>query len=119
MSFSKSQEQDLQIQMRTLIERFPASGQTVPEFCKANELSVSRYHYWRRKFGLCFRKRKDSIEHTSGFLRVDIKERRYSAGIGYAGALHYELQLPGGRLLRIPFEFDIASLRRLLEILHV
>lgn len=101
--------------MRSLLSRFPQSGQKVPDFCRANHLTVYQYHYWRRKLGYYFRKSKAS----KGFVRVDVSERHFSARLGSSASfLGYELTLPGGLTLRFPLSFDPESLRALLDLLR-
>ena len=110
-------EGSVSTRMREIISRFSGSGQSVREFCKTQGLSISQYHYWRRKFGFNFRKGKKSAANApgKGFVRVKFKEREPSVGFHVPSC--YELQLPGGRLLRIPVRFDFFSLKTLLNLL--
>ena len=103
--------------MREVISRFSESGQSVREFCKVQSISISQYHYWRRKFGFNFRKSKKRAASApgKGFVRVKLEERAPS--VGFNGPSCYELQLPGGRLLRIPPRFEFSSLKALLNLL--
>lgn len=100
--------------MRSVLSRFSESGQKVPDFCRANHLSVYQYHYWRRKLGYYFRRTKAS----KGFVRVDVGEHHFSTRLGSSSYLGYELLLPGGLTLRFPLTFDPSSLRQLLDILR-
>jgi len=101
--------------MRSILSGFPSSGQRVPEFCKTHNISIYRFYYWRRKLGLTS---KIAHGHTeSGFLKMDFSEV-YSSRLGISGFVGYELQLPGGRILRIPFSFEPTSLRTLLGLLQ-
>lgn len=109
-----SRDQGLSQKMRAVISRFPESGQNVPDFCKANQLSLSRYHYWRRKLGYYFRRTKAS----EGFVRLDVGEHHFTSRMSSSSFLGYELLLPGGLTLRFPLTFDPASLRQLLDILR-
>ncbi len=103
-----------QQKMRSIVSRFPQSGQSVPDFCKSHNMSVSRYHYWRRKFGYYFRRTKASED----FVRLDIREKHFTARLGSSAFLGYELLLPGGLSLRIPMSFDPSSLQGLLAVLR-
>lgn len=40
----------------SVYERQQASGLTIKDFCESEAYSSSCFHYWKKKFGLSFRK---------------------------------------------------------------
>lgn len=107
--------QDIAGRMRSILSSFPESGKRVPDFCKAHNISTYRFYYWRRKLGLRGKKNRNHTHHD--FLKMDFSSAS-STRFGFTGFVGYELQLSGGRILRIPFSFEPNSLRTLLTLLQ-
>ena len=53
---------------RTILSRFQRSGQTLREFCPAENLSPSTFWWWRRKLGQSGS--NGSVVDTSAFLEL-------------------------------------------------
>ena len=102
-----------EIEWTRILGRWKASGLSGRAFCGREGLGEPVFYSWKRKLGL--------REETGGrrprtrsappfrFVPVEVKP-------GPGAAL--ELALSGGRILRIPADFDAAALARLLPVLE-
>ena len=110
-------DSSISTRMREILSRFPKSGQNVKDFCKSESISISRYHYWRKKFGFNFRggRKKGVSDKGPGFVHVKFPEQELPSAL--SAPSWFEVQLPGGRLLRIPPQFDAGSVKTLLHLL--
>lgn len=92
------------------------SGLTQREFCAAHDLSLHRFRDWKyvripRRAAPPTRPTASRISPPSPFLPVRLLEMPPVR----PGVL--ELVLAGGRLMRVPADFDPAALRRFIDVL--
>jgi hypothetical protein len=99
---TKTQKREL---MFSLIESWKASGQNQHEFCKANNLAYSGFHYWYKKY----REGKASNGPTD-FVPVHLGHP--GAGNGRPVS---ELAFPDGRRLSFYQPVEASFLRALLS----
>lgn len=64
---SKEDRKVTEEQMRAHFTSYEASGSTVPEYCKANDLSIHKFTYWRYKV---LKRQKPPVGPKRGFSRV-------------------------------------------------
>jgi hypothetical protein len=100
---------------RKRVERWKDSGLTAQQYATELGIKASTLQYWKHKLG----KPELAPGRESG--RVSQVEALPSLlelePIVTASAATFELELGGGRRLRIPVGFDAPSLERLLEVL--
>jgi hypothetical protein len=78
-------------------------------------MSKDKYYYWRRKFKINIKKRKEKRE-LNGFIPVEInKNILQQHTLSY---MHYELSLKDSAMLRIPADFKAETLKTLLTSLQ-
>ncbi len=102
---------------RQRIERYRRSKQTVRDFCAQAGISEPSFYAWRSELarrdsetGQPARSKPKAASPTPRFLPVTI------AGSPGAGiALHVEVVLPSGLLIRVPAH-DTAALRMVIEL---
>jgi hypothetical protein len=70
-----------------LIQQKPAEA-SVKEFCQANNIRVSNYFYWRKKFS-----QQIGNEPSSGFLPIQVAT--------VSGSALASIQLPGGAVITV------------------
>lgn len=87
--------------MFSLIETWKSSGQNQHEFCEANGLAYSAFHYWYKKF-----REGQVLDGASPFIQVHTQK---ATGLPMA-----ELILPDGKRLSIYHPVDANFLRTLL-----
>ena len=90
--------------MFALIETWKGSGQRQQEFCKANGLAYSGFHYWYKKY----RQQGQGTDALPSFVPVHIQPAA-------TGPLVAELVLPNGRRLNFYRAVDASFLRTLLS----
>jgi hypothetical protein len=107
---------------RDLLEEHGASGKTLVEFAAEKGLSLSTLSWWKGEI-----RRREAIRHG----RPVPRRRRYRrrppqlVPVTVAGAEapslpagHFEVSLPGGAAVRVPFHFDAESFKRLVSVLR-
>lgn len=103
---------------RKMFVRYEASGLTQEAFCRRHSLSIWSFRWWRGRL-----KGKGASSGRNGprpgtprslppFLPVRVVESARRA----LGA--FEVELRGGRTVRVPGEFDPEALSRLLAVLE-
>lgn len=97
---TKEQKQEA---MFSLIESWQSSGQTQHEFCKAQGLAYSAFHYWYKKY-----RQRYQAGSPSAFVPVRVKS-------SLPGSLVAELILPDGKRLNFYQSIDAGLLRALLS----
>lgn len=90
---------------REVLARFAASGASRGDFCRKEGICTATLSRWMGEFGAAPR-----APAGQGFVEV-----RLDRGSGASG---FELELVGGRRLRIPPGFDVGDLGRLLSLLE-
>ena len=95
------------------VERWESSGQTAAAFARELGINARTLTYWRYalKRGAKPPRRRAGpreVPAASSFLKLEAS----------ASTEPFELELSGGRRLRVPASFDEAVLRRLLAILE-
>jgi len=102
-----------EIEWTRILERWKRSGLGGRAFCGREGLSEPQFYSWRRKLRLReeagARRPRTRSAPPVRFVPVEVKP-------GPSAAL--ELALSGGRVLRIPADFDAAALARLLPVLE-
>jgi len=89
---------------RRAIGRWQASGQSLAAFCRSEGIAPVTLHRWRREFG-----RAAGATSPVRFVSVDVAMARDAAS--------FEVDLGGGRRLRVPAGFAERDLERLLAVL--
>jgi hypothetical protein len=95
-----------QQQWQRWIQQWQASGLSVRAFCARHRLAEPRFYSWRRQL----RQRQRLV---ADFLPVHVLAQAEPAAED-----RLEVVLAGGRRLRVPPDFDAATLRQLLVVLE-
>jgi hypothetical protein len=102
-----------EIEWTRILERWKQSGLGGPTFCRREGLSQPLFYSWKRKLRLreeaktaTPRPRRRGLQ----FVPVEVKPTATSAPL--------EVALSGGRVVRVPSDFDAAALTRLLSVLE-
>jgi transposase len=93
---------------RRRVERWARSGQTAAEFAAAGGFHPKTLRYWRYKL----RRERAATPAVVTLPLVEVMSAPAGAD------LRFEIELAGGRRLRVPATFDGDALRRLLAILE-
>ncbi len=91
---------------REHVEQWISSGLTAAEYGDQAGVNPRTLSYWKWRLG---RESRGSTTSTSVATFVEVRPRE---------AAHFELELRGGRRLRVPASFDEAALRRLVVFLE-
>ncbi len=100
---------------RGIFQEWEQSKKSVRAFCAERGVDEAKFHCWRRIIAkrdgtyAPARRRDKSSEQTPVFVPVKV------APPAASGAL--EIMVGAGRVIRVPADFDAATLRRLLEAL--
>lgn len=81
------------------IDGWERSGLSQRRYCAREGLELKSFGYWRRQM-------KEKREKVGEFVEIVARSEE-----------RFELELSGGRRLRVPEQFDAKSLQRLLEVL--
>lgn len=84
------------------IKAWQRTSLTIRAYCQLHHISESTFHSWRRLL-------KKRVAQQSAFVEI-VPEQVSPAPVPL------ELVLPGGFVLRLPAQFDVASLKRLLSL---
>jgi hypothetical protein len=106
MAYGRRYEGQKEQQWRRRLKEWRSSGLSVRFFCGRHRLSEPSFYAWRRELA-----KRDA--QRPAFVPVTVVGEEDAA----AGAL-LELELAGGRRLRVPADFDAVTLRRLLAVLE-
>lgn len=91
------------------VARFERSGLTQKVFCSRERIPLSTLRYWGHR--LKARNGRGGRRHRPSFLSVRVLDSVRPA------SSPFEIALPGGRVVRVPSDFDLESLRKLLSAL--
>jgi hypothetical protein len=91
---------------RERVEEWTSSGLTAAQYGNRAGVNPRTLSYWKWRLGQESRERATSTS-VARFVEVHPRE-----------AAHFELELRGGRRLRVPASFEEPALRRLLEFLE-
>lgn len=106
MAKGKARDDGKERQWRRVVEGWRGSGLTVRAYCDVHGLSEASFYAWRR---VLTERDAERVE----FVPVVVEgERKCSPGVGL------ELVLGADRTVRIPADFDAATLGRLLAVLE-
>ena len=94
---------------RSLIAAQERSGLGVAEFAARRGLSAATLYWWRSRIGRAERA-------VPRLVPIEIVGRE--SGVACAPGLHFEVELRGGRRLRVPPRFDADELARLVAALE-
>ena len=92
---------------RGVLEKWSSSGLSQRRFCEERRISFSTFCYWRRRL-----RETSESGSASSFIPVEIKPPRREIGLSF-----YEVRLESGARIRVPFDFESASLLRLIGLL--
>ncbi len=110
---------------RGMLERQAASGSSVRQFCREEQVSEASFHSWKRKLAHGDRRVKESSE-KGGQKRPQVKPVRKQADnaavfipvrVSPATNGLVEIVHPRGHVVRLPAVFDEISLRQVLNVL--
>jgi len=101
---------------RALLREQEWSGLTQAAFCRQRRINSGTFAWWKRKL------RADAGTESAGSgagsrrgpSRTDPLRFMEVAVVG-AGRERYEIVLPGGRVVRVPADFDPANVARLIR----
>jgi transposase len=95
---------------RRWLVRWNRSGLTQTEFCRRHGLKLANFAWWKRRLTLRIGAGTSRSEARSAsaakFVEVALPAERASG---------YEVVLSGGRVVRVPDEFDAESVSRLIS----
>ena len=108
---------------RVAVEQLNASGQTVAEYARSHGVKAWSLYEWRRRLGAKgaaapapSERAPDTAAPTrSAFLPVRVSVLQVPA---VEASQPLEVVLTGGRMVRVPSNFDSAALRRLVSVLE-
>ena len=86
-----------------LIQKWKASGQSIKEFCNEQSIPAHRLNYWKKKCSEV----STRVEGASKFLAIDLQTT--------TGSPQYEIQTPGGYLVKVYMNIGISELMRQLS----
>ncbi len=90
--------------MFSMIESWKSSGQSQQEFCKAQGLVYSVFHYWYKKY----RQENDPTPVSSAFVPLQVQTVRL-------GSPAVEIIFPDGKRLNFYQTVEVSFLRALLS----
>lgn len=117
---------------RALMREQKRSGLTQAEFCRQRQINPGTFAWWRRKLRVDSGAEPASVAvvhaATTPRVRNAGKPRRrpgrtasrtvplgfMEVGVVAAGPHRYEIDLPGGRVVRVPADFDPEHVTRLI-----
>ncbi len=91
---------------REHVEQWTSSGLKAAEYGNRAGVNPRTLSYWKWRLG---RESRGGTTSSSVASFVEVRPRE---------AAHFEVELRGGRRLRVPASFDEAALRRLVEFLE-
>lgn len=101
---------------RRWLSRWERSGLTQTEFCRRRGLKLANFAWWKRKLtaqaGPSRSRGKPAM--AVKFVEVDLSAGQASGDAAVRSALGYEVVLSGGRVVRVPAEFDTLTVSRLI-----
>jgi hypothetical protein len=90
---------------RTIVEKHTASGLSAVEFCSEQQIKVSQFYRWHRKF----RNSDDPARGSTGFLQLVPCRKENGSGI--------RIRYPSGLCIEVEQDFDPMTLRRAIQAL--
>lgn len=101
-----------------LVTEADASGLSVAEFARRNDLYPQQLYTWRREFRRLWAAKREPADSVT-FLPVDFNAAAPTASeSGEAAAGTIEIGLVNGRVLRVPVEIDADRLGGLIRVLE-
>lgn len=97
------------VRWRELIDAQERSGLGVAEFADQHGLNPATLYWWRSRL-------QRAERSAARIVPIEIVGRDVRAAVGTGK--HFEIELAGGRRLRIPPGFDAAELARLIRALE-
>ena len=99
------------------VERWQDSGLSAEQFASELGINAGTLQFWRYKL------RRPKAERTTGSIAKTTTGEAAARALPFvevraAGAELFELELGGGRRLRIPASFEASALERLLAVLR-
>jgi hypothetical protein len=108
-------------EMRGLLEEWERSGLTLTEFGRKRGVRPSTLSWWRYVFRHAGRRRDDRVElsgrgriggaRSGGPRQLFVEVKLAGTELGSATAPLLEVVLRGGQVIRVPGQFDPATLR--------
>jgi transposase-like protein len=106
MALGKPRDSRKEQQWRRWIHLWQKSGLSVRDFCTRHDLTQPSFYAWRREI-----QHRDAA--TVSFVPIQVVPDEQPAPTS-----RFEVVLAGGRTLRVPPNFDAATLRQLLAVLE-
>ena len=103
---SKEDRKVTEEQMRAHFTSYEASGSTVPEYCKANDLSVHKFNYWRYK---ALKRQASPGDPKRGFSRVSVASSEVKSSNRSECSATVKVTLPNGTRVEF-FEANTVAL---------
>jgi transposase-like protein len=88
---------------QALVQSWRASGKSIQEYCKEHMIPTHRINYWKKQFGEINPKE----EGINNFLPIELKSK--------SSTPQYEIQTPGGYIIRIYTHAQLSELVRQLR----
>ncbi len=95
-----------------LIERCKQSGLSRRQFCKDNDLSLSKFNYYRGKF-----KQQGASTPKSALVPITIKANPSANNIPAVGSA-FQITFKNGLYCQIPINVEAEKLKQLMEALQ-
>jgi hypothetical protein len=90
---------------RTIVEKHTASGLSAVDFCREQQIKVSQFYRWHRKF----RNNDNQGRGPTGFLELVPCKKQNGSGI--------RIRYPSGLCIEVEQGFDPLTLRRAIQAL--
>lgn len=101
---------------RKRVERWRESGLSAEQYASELGINAGTLKFWKYKLGQpAAMPKRATARDDKGRAELPLVEVRAAVS---AAATHFELELRGGRRLRIPDAFEEAALRRLIRALE-
>jgi hypothetical protein len=101
---------------RDIVARWEKTGQTQTRFCRQRGISVFAFRWWRHRLMNEPKRRGAERRPSVSFLPVQVVDAQPLTSASTSTGL--EIQLRGGRLIRVREDFNPDLLRKLLSVLE-
>ena len=101
-----------EIRWRVLVREQESSGMSAKEFARSRGLSAATLYWWRSELG------RRRAERGAPLRLARVALEGPTPGLVTRGGDDFEVELAGGRRVRVPRDFDAGALRRLIAVLE-
>ena len=112
---SGSRREQRAAEMRRIVDGFAASGLSLAAYCRTRSVSVSTFHYWRRRRPAPFVEFEVVAAGAGGEITASFAGAGGRGAAGAHAASAVEVAGPNGAVIRLPRDADEDLLRRALR----